>query len=422
MPLSVQQALEKTVKQNEHPSPRQAWISWGIAVSFVILVFGFQTGYAVTNSKMAASLGLTASQIGLIGATYTFFFALFQVFSGSVLDRLGIRSVLPLACAVLTFGIFTFAFSTTVTGFVLAQILVALGASYGFIGAGFTGKLWFSKEKYGIMFAWVQFVASLSAFLTQVVFIQVLERLPWDWVINGYGMMGLFVVLLMVIALNNPPSFQAERWDLAATRRLLQGCLQDLWTTLKQREVRFAMAIGAVSFGVMLCVSIVWGGHLLRSYGMSENQANVAIALSWLGLALGAPFFSWLGRNWHDDVRALGYGLAGQLLLLLVLVGMPIQQIGVAGPVLFLFGFFTGTSMLPFAIAGSAVDVRYIGTSAALVNGSQFLAGAFLVFIPGYLMRHGDTLAVSQTLYVLPLAMLLATLLYVYWRTSRKAA
>ena len=45
------------------------------------------------------------------------------------------------------------------------------------------------------------------------------------------------------------------------------------------------------------------------------NQANVAIALSWLGLALGAPFFSWLGRNWHDDVRALGYGLAGQLLL-----------------------------------------------------------------------------------------------------------
>ena len=79
------------------------------------------------------------------GATYTFFFALFQIFSGSVLDRLGIRTVLPVACALLTLGIFSFAFSTTVGGFVAAQILVALGASFGFIGAGFTGKLWFSK-------------------------------------------------------------------------------------------------------------------------------------------------------------------------------------------------------------------------------------------------------------------------------------
>lgn len=353
------------------------------------------------------------------GATYTFFFALFQIFSGSVLGRLGIRTVLPVACALLTLGIFSFAFSTTVGGFVAAQILVALGASFGFIGAGFTGKLWFSKEKYGTMFAWVQFVASLSAFLTQLVFIRMLESLPWDWVINGYGMMGLCVVLAMVMGLNNPPGFQAERFSLATTRHLLQGCLQDLWATLQKREVRLSMAVGAVSFGVMLCLSIVWGGHLLRSYGMDEKQANVAIALSWLGLALGAPFFSWLGRWMQDDVRALGYGLAGQVLLLVILVTMPVQTLSVAGPLLLLFGFFAGTSMLPFAIAASAVDVRYIGTSAALVNGSQFLAGAFFVFIPGYLMRHADSLAVSQTLYVLPLAALLAAVLYLYWRWNR---
>ena len=65
------------------------------------------------------------------------------------------------------------------------------------------------------------------------------------------------------------------------------------------------------------------------------------------------------------------------------------------------------------------MDVRYIGTSAALVNGSQFLAGAFFVFIPGYLMRHADSLAVSQTLYVLPLAALRAAVLYLYWRWKR---
>ena len=407
------------MKQNETSSPRQAWISWGIAVSFVILVFGFQTGYAVTNSKMAAELGLSASQIGLIGATYTFFFALFQFFSGSLLDRLGIRTILPLACALLTLGIFSFAFSTTVGGFIAAQILVALGASFGFIGAGFTGKLWFSKEKYGVMFSWVQFVASLSAFLTQLVFIQMLERLPWDWVINGYGMMGLCVVLAMFMGLNNPPRFQPQKWTLSSLWALLVGCLQDLLATLKHREVRLAMGVGAVSFGVMLSLSIVWGGHLLRSNGLDENQGHVAIALSWLGLALGAPLFSALGRRMKNDIRALGFGIAGQLVLLLVLVGVPIQSITVVSFAMLLFGIFTGASMLPFAIAASAVDARYIGTSAALVNGSQFLAGAFFVFIPGYLMRHADGLSVSQSLFVLPIAMLLANGLYLYWRANK---
>ena len=34
-------------------------------------------------------------------------------------------------------------------------------------------------------------------------------------------------------------------------------------------------------------------------------------------------------------------------------------------------------------------------------------------------MRHADSLAVSQTLYVLPLAALLAAVLYLYWRWNR---
>lgn len=397
---------------------RKAWLCWGIAVSYVILIFGFQTGYAVTNPRMAESLALTPSDIGLIGATYTFFFAFFQIFSGSILDHIGIKPTLALACAFLTGGIFCFAFSSSVAGFMGAQILVALGGSFGFIGAGFTGGLWFPREKYGVMFSWVQFVASVSACLIQLVFIKMLENLPWDGVITGFGVAGIILLTLMAILLDNPPSFQAERLNLAATRKLFRDCLHDLWFILRQGDVRSIMLTGAVSFGVMLCISIVWGGYLLRHYGIDAEYAHFAVAMSWLGLAVGSPVFSWLGQRIRHDIRAFGWGLSGQGILLAILVMVPVSQSAIAALLFFLFGFCTGTSMLPFSIAAGFVDAQHTGTSAALVNGSQFLAGALLVSIPGYLLNGFAGLAINQVLYLLPLVMLVTVICYFRW--SRK--
>ena len=165
---------------------KKAWLCWILAVSYVILIFGFQTGYAVINPKISETLGLSATEMSLISATYTFFFAFFQIFSGSILDKTGVKPAIPLACLFLTMGLVLFVFSKSLWGFVLAQIFVALGGSFGFIGAGFVGRIWFPSEKYGLMFSWVQFVASVSACLIQLVFIKVLEHLPWNDVVIGF--------------------------------------------------------------------------------------------------------------------------------------------------------------------------------------------------------------------------------------------
>ena len=67
----------------------KAWSNWAISVSFVILVFALQTGYAITNASVAKDLNLTIAQVGFIGTIYTWAFAFTQLASGSILDRLG---------------------------------------------------------------------------------------------------------------------------------------------------------------------------------------------------------------------------------------------------------------------------------------------------------------------------------------------
>ena len=79
---------------------RQAWINWILGVLFVVFVFTFQTGYAIASVGMREDLSLTVAQIGVIGSIYTWAFAVAQFVSGSILDRFGIRWVLPMAAAV----------------------------------------------------------------------------------------------------------------------------------------------------------------------------------------------------------------------------------------------------------------------------------------------------------------------------------
>src|SRR5690242_13808820 len=86
-----------------------AWLVWGLAVAFVIYLFGFQTGYSVVNASIQRDVGLTVTQIGTIATVYTWAFAIFQLFSGALLDRLGARAVIPPAIALVTLGIFMFA-------------------------------------------------------------------------------------------------------------------------------------------------------------------------------------------------------------------------------------------------------------------------------------------------------------------------
>ncbi len=75
------------------------WVNWVLGVAFVVFLFTFQTGYAVTSGGMSDDLMLTVAQVGFIGSLYTWAFAIAQFASGSILDKLGILWVLPITRA-----------------------------------------------------------------------------------------------------------------------------------------------------------------------------------------------------------------------------------------------------------------------------------------------------------------------------------
>lgn len=359
----------------------QAWLVWLIAVAFVVYYFSFQTGYAIVNSSVQKDLNLTIAQVGLIAATYTWVFALCQFLSGPLLDRLGARAVLLPAIALVTIGIFVFANANSFEMLLLSQTLIAIGACTGFVGAGYVGGKWFGMAKFSFMFGLVQVAASLFSAFSQNLLNAALGMFQWHSLFNWVGVLGIVLLIAAVLRLRDPePVVVPEDQTLGS---FLKNVGLSLAGVARIPHIWMASAFGALSFGVMLGLGIVWGPPLLRIRGNELGTANLAASFLWLGLAAGCFVAPALSDRLKLRKLPVLVGIAMQVTALALLLYAP--PLGAVGDTFlcFLFGFGNSAHMLAFSTAADVVEPKDIGTSAAIVNGIMFIVGGYMISRPG---------------------------------------
>jgi MFS family permease len=349
----------------------QAWLVWIIAVTFVVYYFSFQTGYSIVNSSVQKDVGLSIAQVGVIAAVYTWVFALCQFLSGAMLDRMGARRILLPSILLVTIGIFVFANAKNFEMLLLSQIVIAVGACSGFVGAGYVGGRWFGMARFSFMFGLVQFSASLfSAF--------------------GQNLLSLALSSFLVVATRylrdpNPIAPQAGQ----SFSSFLGAVFQSLFKVASLPHIWVASAFGALCFGVMLALGVVWAPKLLMSRGLDSSSANLASSLLWLGLAVGCFIAPWSSDRLQRRKLPALIGIILQVLALSLLVYS--SPFGAPGDMAlcFIFGLGNSAHMLAFSTAGDVVEPENIGTSAAIVNGIMFLVGGIMISRPGIRMGLG---------------------------------
>ena len=392
--------------RNPDTQAASPWLSWGLAVVYLMLGFSFQSCYAILNRQMAERLGLSATDIGIVGSTYTWCFAISQLVSGALLDRVGARRILPKACVLLTAGIFCFAFAGGLTGLVIAQVMVAAGSSFGFVGAGFVSRIWFSPSQYGVMFSLAQFAVSFAAFACQQTLARGLEGLPYEWVISALGCAGLALFAAMLLCLRDPPAQAGLHRPLGRPVMFVGELLHNAAAVMRLPGVARIVLVGAASFGAMFSLSAVWGTRLLVAQGLPAAAAGSAVSFGWLGLALTAPLLVWWGRKYNREKFLITLGLVLQTLCITLLLLLKHSGPWLPGVLMFLWGAGAAANMLPFVLAARCAGERHTGAAMALVNCGQFIAGGLLVYIPGRLLDAGLDIGISGALAVLPLSLL----------------
>ncbi|MCC6608954.1 MAG: MFS transporter [Burkholderiales bacterium] len=372
-----------------------AWLVWGVAVAFVIYLFSFQTGYSIVNAAVRKDVGLSVVQVGLVAAAYTWSFAVFQLFSGALLDRLGARRVLPPAIALVTLGVFVFAHAGAFETLIAAQLILALGACAGFVGAGYVGGQWFGMANFSVMFGLVQCLASAFSAFSQNLIGFALQYASWRELFDWIGAFGIVLLGVGLAFIRDPAPVRGIQHGIVAfLREVVIGILE----VARIGHVWIAAAYGALCFGALLAAGVVWAPKLILVRGLPESTANLAASVLWLGLAVGCI----LVPRWSDAVRLrklpamAGIGL--QLAALLALVYAPGLPSAALMALWFLFGLGAAAHMLAFSAAGDVVSLDRIGTSAAIVNGTMFLVSGLLIARPGQIAADAVAAGAAVTM------------------------
>src|ERR671913_1919891 len=241
-----------TITETQPPSETRtggamAWWVWALAVAFVVYLFSFQTGYSIVNPSVQQDVGLTVAQVATVAAVYTWVFAICQFFSGALLDRLGAGKVLPVAIALVTVGIFVFATATDYTTLLLSQLIIAVGACSGFVGAGYIGGQWFGMAKFSFMFGLVQFAASFFSAFNQNMLGLALQTNTWRELFTFIGIFGIALFVLGLLFIRNPTRVETPSEGFGA---FLLAVVRSIVEVAKIPHVWVAAAFGALCFGV----------------------------------------------------------------------------------------------------------------------------------------------------------------------------
>jgi MFS family permease len=358
-----------------------AWWIWILAVTFVVYLFSFQTGYSIVNPSVQKDIGLSVGQVATIAAVYTWAFAICQFFGGALLDRLGSRKVLPISIALVALGIFVFANANSYGMLLLSQVIIAVGSCTGFVGAGYIGGQWFGMAKFSFMFGLVQVVAALTSAFSVNIFDAVLNNVTWRSLFNVYGVIGIALLVLGAMYIRNPTPVTGGMNQ--GIGEFFTSVVNGMIEVAKIPHVWIASFVGAATFGVLLALGVVWAPKLLMAHGISQSSASFGSSMLWLGLAAGSAVVPW----WSDHIKGrklpIILGTAIQLVCLLGLVYIPNVGAALAIILCFIFGFANASHMLSFSTAADVVKPSQIGTSAAIVNGIMFIVGGIMISRPG---------------------------------------
>ena len=379
----------------------RAWFVWGLAVTFVVYYFSFQTGYAIVNSSVQKDIGLSLSQVATVAAVYTWAFALCQFLSGALLDRLGAGKIIPASIALVTLGIFVFANAEDYATLLLSQLIIAVGACSGFVGAGYIGGQWFGMAKFSFMFGLVQFAASFFSAFNQNLLTLALTKVPWRELFNLIGIFGIALFILGALFIRNPTPIAVRPAEGVAA--FFAALARGIGDVAKVPHVWVASAFGALCFGTMLGLGVVWAPKLLALRGFDSTTANWSASLLWLGLAAGCFVVPW----WSDVAKRRKLPIIVctivQTLALALLLYLPDLGLVAAMILCFAFGAGNAAHMLAFSTAADVVTPNRIGTSAAIVNGIMFIVGGIMIQRPGVRVGWGveagvesGTLALAQ--------------------------
>lgn len=355
------------------------WYGWFIC-SLAALFYCYEYLLRIEPSVMAPQLrhhflALSAGGLGLLSSMYYWAYTPMQVVVGVMTDRYGPKRVLTLAILLCTLGTFIFGDTTNVYYAALGRFLVGMGSAFAFVGVLKLAAMWLPEKHFALFAGITVSLGMLGALTGDIGMTWMVHQIGWHhviiWsVIIGIVLVPIFFLFVQEKIIHEPFHKPSDSFKVYFVR---------FWELLKKRELILTGVIGCLMYLALSAFGEMWGIPFLQrvmpSHNLAASTLNSMVFLGWL---VGGPLNGWLSQVVRSRRRLLIFGSMGGFISFSIILIHPQMPPVMMGALLFIFGIFTSTQVLCFAIGRDYVDVKLAATAASVINMLVMISGMIL--------------------------------------------
>jgi MFS family permease len=311
---------------------------WGIAclLGIGVLVNYFdRVNLSVSQEALHHAFGISTVTFGYLLSAYSWTYAAFQLPSGLILDRFGVKLVGRIGTLLWSVASFAAAISTGLAGFLGARLLLGVGEAPTFPANAKAVGYWFPADERSLATAAFDSAAKLASAIGVPVLGLLLLRFGWRWSFAATGFISLLYFGLFYSFYRNP----SEDKSLSAAERdfILQGGAQPedrvmaakgapLGYLLRQRKV-WGLVLGFASYNYTFYLLLTW----LPSYLSSMHHIDLLHSALYTSVPwIFATFTDILMGGWLVD-KLVQRGRDASLVRQAILIGGTTLGLGMLG-------------------------------------------------------------------------------------------
>lgn len=375
------------VEEQHQPNqavPHRRWLI-AFVLAFGVLVNYFdRVNLSVAKDALQKEFHMSNVAFGYLLSSYNWTYAVLQLPSGVLLDRLGVLAVGRISALVWCLACFGGAFAPGLKSFFGSRLLLGVGEAPTFPANAKATAHWFPRSERSLATAVFDSAAKFSTAIGTLSIGIVVIHFGWRFAFGLTGVASFLYFLAFFFLYRDPADdkklsprereYLAKNGALSERKQGVQGA--SLLYLVKQRKV-FGLSLGFAAYNYCFYLLLTWlPSYFTGTLHLSLHQSVIYTCIPWLfatasDLLFGGWLVDWLVKRGRND----------SLMRQIVLIGGMVLGLALLGPI-FTRTPVTAVWWISISISGLAASAPVAWTLPALIapEGSVGTIGSVMNF------------------------------------------
>ncbi len=259
-------------------------------VSIYIVSQFLRNSVGVIAPNLAADLGLSPAEIGLLSSIFFLAFAAVQIPLGMALDRFGPRICLVVGAAITVIGAVVFACAASPGVLIFGRALLGLGTAGSFVASLAVYARRFPPDRFATLAGLQVGIGTLGALLATAPLAFSTATIGWRGSFLGVAAVTFLIGLLIALVVKDNAAS-------ARSRETLRESLSGILAVLRTASVGRLFVMNLVAYSTFGLIVGLWGGpYLTHIYGYDLEQRGSFLLIPVLTQIVGSMLWGPLDR------------------------------------------------------------------------------------------------------------------------------